>query len=84
MIAYGLYGGQAVGFADLDAMTEVGRVSTIGPTVSLEMANDGETALTCAQDQDTCYMLSIPQRSITRTIPVNAGSGPDPLLLLQP
>ena len=84
MIAYGLFAGQGVGFADLSTMTEVGRVSTVGPTVSLEMAADGETALACAQDQDTCYMLSIAQRSITNTIHVNAGSGPDPLLLLQP
>lgn len=84
MIAYGLFAGQAVGFADLSAMTEVGRVSTIGPTVSLEMSPDGESALACAQDQDTCYMLSIPERSITNTVQVKAGSGPDPLLLLQP
>jgi DNA-binding beta-propeller fold protein YncE len=83
-IAYGLFGGQGVGFADLGSMTEVGRVSTAGPAVSLEMADDGETALACAQDQDTCYMLSIPQRSIVKTIRVKAGSGPDPLLLLQP
>lgn len=84
MIAYGLFGGQGVGFADLSTMAEIGRVSTAGPTVSLEMADDGETALACAQDQDTCYMLSIPQRSITHTISVGAGSGPDPMLLLQP
>lgn len=83
-IAYGLFAGEAVGFADLSTMTEVSRVSTIGPTVSLEMAADGETALACAQDQDTCYMVSIPERSITRTIAVKAGSGPDPMLLLQP
>jgi len=83
-LAYGLFAGQGVGFADLATMAEVGRVATVGPTVSLEMAAGGETALACAQDHDTCYMLSIPQRSITRTIQVKAGSGPDPLLLLQP
>jgi DNA-binding beta-propeller fold protein YncE len=83
-IAYGLFAGQAVGFADLSTMSEVGRVATVGPAVSLELTADGETALACAQEQDTCYMLSIPQRSITRTIQVKAGSGPDPMLLLQP
>lgn len=83
-IAYGLFAGQAVGFADISTMKEVSRVSTVGPAVSLELASDGETALSCAQEQDTCYMLSIPERSITKTIQVKAGSGPDPMLLLQP
>ena len=84
MIAYGLFAGEAVGFADLDAMQEVGRVDTAGPTVSLEMAEDGVTALACAQDNDVCYMLSIPDQSIIRTIVVNEGAAPDPLLLLNP
>lgn len=84
MIAYGLFAGAAVGFADLETMQEVGRVATAGPTVSLEMADDGVTALACAQDQDTCYMLSVPDQSITRTIVVNDGAAPDPFLLINP
>lgn len=84
MIAYGLFGGAAVGFAELESMQEVGRVATAGPTVSLEMADDGVTALACAQEQDTCYMLSVPDQSITRTIVVNAGAAPDPFLLINP
>lgn len=83
-IAYGLFEGSAIGFADASEMAEVNRVATIGPAVSLEMADDGETALACAQEQDTCYVVSVPERSITNTIQVSAGSGPDPMLLLQP
>jgi DNA-binding beta-propeller fold protein YncE len=83
-IAYGLFDAEGVGFADLATMQEVGRVKTAGPTTSLEMADDGETALACAQDEDVCYTLSIPDRSITRTIRVKAGSGPDPLVLVEP
>ncbi len=84
MIAYGLFDAEGIGFADLTTMKEVGRVAAAGPVTSLEMADDGQTALACAQDEDVCYTLSIPTRSITRTIPVKAGSGPDPLVLIEP
>jgi hypothetical protein len=84
MVAYALFGGQAVGFANVTSMEEVGRVATVGPMVSLELTADRETALSCAQDQHTCYMLSVPERSITNTIHVKDGAGPDPMLLLEP
>ena len=83
-LAYALFGGQAVGFANVASMEEIGRVAAVGPMVSLELTDDRETALSCAQDQHTCYMLSIPERSITNTIQVNDGAGPDPMLLLEP
>ncbi len=82
MIAYGLFAGEAIGFADLEGMVEVGRVSTAGPTVSLEMDEDGETAFACAQDQNTCYAASVAERAITLTIELPEGSGPDPMLML--
>lgn len=84
MVAYALFGGQAVGFANVASLEEVSRVSTVGPMVSLELTADRETALSCAQDQHTCYMLSVPERSITNTIHVKDGAGPDPMLLLEP
>jgi DNA-binding beta-propeller fold protein YncE len=83
-IAYGLFNGAAVGFADLRTMQEVGRVATAGPTTSLEMSEDGQTALACAQDEDVCYLFSMAERSITKTVHVKPGSGPDPLLLIEP
>ena len=83
-LAYALFGGQAVGFANVESMEEIGRVAAVGPMVSLELTADRETALSCAQDQHTCYMLSIPERSITNTIQVKDGAGPDPMLVLEP
>jgi sugar lactone lactonase YvrE len=84
MLAYGLFDAHAVGFANLETMQELSRVDTAGEMVSLEMADDGVTALACAQDADTCYMLSIPDQTIIRTIEVNEGAAPDPVLLLRP
>ena len=82
-IAYGLFGDQAVGFADLATMQEIGQVKLAGPAVSLEMNADGATATTCAQDNDTCYVISVPERTILHTVTVKPGSGPDPALLLR-
>ena len=79
-LVYGLIAG-AIGFADVESMQEVGRVELAGPAVSLEM-HDDVTALTCVQDSDTCYIVSVPERSILHTVNVRDGAGPDPALLL--
>ena len=81
-IVYGLYGGQAVGFADVESREEIGQVELDGGAVSLEMHEDGLTALTCAQDADTCYVISVPEQRILHTVKVREGAAPDPALLL--
>ena len=80
-LVYGLIAG-AVGFADVESMQEVGRVELAGPAVSLEM-HDDVTALTCVQDSDTCYVVSVPEQSILHTVKLHDGAGPDPALLLE-
>ena len=79
-LVYGLIGG-AIGFADVESMQEVSRLELVGPAVSLEM-HDDVTALTCVQERDTCYVVSVPERSILHTVKVRDGAGPDPALLL--
>lgn len=82
MLAYGLFGGAAIGFADLAKMEEVGRIPLAGPAVSLEMHGE-ETALTCAQAEGVCYVVSVPERKILHEIHVKEGANPDPALLLE-
>jgi DNA-binding beta-propeller fold protein YncE len=82
-LAYALLGDQALGFADVETRKEIGQVQLAGGPVSLEMHEDGETALSCAQDVDTCYVISIPERRILHTVPVKDGAAPDPALLLE-
>jgi len=79
---YGMLGGRGVGIADLETMEQVAVLETEG-LVSLEIAEDGVTATACAQDQDTCYVISVPERKILHTVMVNEGAGPDPALLLE-
>jgi YVTN family beta-propeller protein len=82
-LAYALYGGEAIGFADVETRSETGQVELAAGAVSLEMHEDGETALICAQDADTCYVVSVPERRILHTVRVKPGAAPDPALLLE-
>lgn len=81
-LTYALLGDQALGFADVETRKEIGQVPLAGGPVSLEMHEDGHTALTCAQDADTCYVVSVPERRILHTVRVKDGAAPDPALLL--
>ncbi len=82
VLAYALFGGEAIGFADLASMKEVGQIPLAGPAVSLEMHGD-DTALTCAQEEGVCYVASVPERKILNTVNVKTGANPDPALLLE-
>ncbi|MCB1019448.1 MAG: YncE family protein [Acidobacteria bacterium] len=83
VLVYALFGDSAVGFADIASRTETGRIPVAGPAVSLEM-HDDETALTCAQEQDVCYVVSAAERRILHEVKVRRGANPDPALLLEP
>jgi YVTN family beta-propeller protein len=82
VLAYALFGDEAVGFADLASRKETGQIPLAGPAVSLEM-HDGDTALTCAQEEGVCYVVSVPERKILHTVAVDEGANPDPALLLE-
>ena len=82
VLVYGLFGGEAIGFADLAEMKEVHQIPLAGPAVSLEMHGE-ETALTCAQAEGVCYVVSVPERKILHTVTVKESANPDPALLLE-
>lgn len=83
VLVYGLFGDSAIGFADVASRNETGQIPLAGPAVSLEM-HDDQTALTCAQEQGVCYVVSVRERRIVHTVTVKAGANPDPALLLKP
>ena len=81
-LVYGMLGGEAVGFADLNTMQETHQIPVEGRLVSLEMMEDGVTALTCAQFKDICYLIDVPSKTIRQRLKINDGAGPDPARLL--
>ncbi len=79
-LVYALMHDEAVEFADPAALKVTGRVKLGGRPVSLSISADGKRAYASAQDQDTVYVISIPDGKILRTIKTAAGAGPDPVL----
>jgi len=81
LIAYGLFGDEALGVADIADGKELGQVKMAGAAVSLEMHGD-DTALSCAQNEGVCYVVSVSERKVLHEVRVREGAGPDPALLL--
>ena len=50
-----------------------------GKPVSLTISRDNQYAAASAQDDDTVYVVSIPDRKIAHEIKTGKGSGPDPV-----
>lgn len=81
LIAYGLFGDEAMGVADIAEGREIGQVKMAGPAVSLEM-HGADTALSCAQDAGICYLVAVGEQKLLQEVRVKEGAGPDPALLL--
>ena len=81
-LVYGMLGGEAAGFADLKKMQEMHRIPVDGPLVSMEMMEDGVTALTGAQFNEFCYVIDVSSRTIRQKLKITDGASPDPARLL--
>ena len=69
-----------VGFADVAALVETGRVDLAGPPLSCSLSKDGEYAFAGVQDRDEIYVISAAERRVVQVIRTPAGAGPDPVM----
>ena len=83
-LVYNLGFEPGVGFADVAARKQTAVVSLPGRPLSLTMTRDGRTAFAGVQDQDKVFIISVPDRKIERVIELPKGSGPDPVIPLEP
>ncbi len=74
----------AVEFASPLTRKVIGKVPVPSKSglVSLHVSTDGKFALTSAEEDDTVYVISIPDRKIVRRIRTAAGTAPDPAMLV--
>ena len=72
---------KAVEIADRAARKVIGRVPVGGNPVSLSLSPDGKLAFASAEEIDTVYVISLPERKVAREIKVEAGAHPDPVAL---
>ncbi|MGH9632756.1 MAG: YncE family protein [Bryobacteraceae bacterium] len=81
-LVYALMHDRMVGFADAKARKQTGLVKLGGQPVSLHLSRDGNLAFASAEEQDTVYVISVPDRKLVREIKTRKGSGPDPVMAI--
>lgn len=83
-LVYNLGFNPGVGFADIASGKQVASVGLSGRPLSLNMTRDGHRVFAGIQDQDKVVFISVRDRKIERVVPVPKGSGPDPVIPLEP
>jgi YVTN family beta-propeller protein len=79
-LVYALMHESKVEFADATSGRILGQVALGGQPVSLNLSSDGKLAFASAQDIDTVYVISVPERKIVRQFRTAPGARPDPVL----
>jgi YVTN family beta-propeller protein len=70
----------AVVFADAVEMRGGKELPLPGPPVSMTLSADGKTAYCAVLQQDTIFVISVPEQRIVKSFKTPPGSGPDPVL----
>jgi YVTN family beta-propeller protein len=81
-VVYALMHDKAVGFAHPVTRAELAVVPLEGSPVSLDLSPDGRYAFASAQDLDTVYVVSVPDRKLVRAIRTPDKMFPDPVIAL--
>jgi YVTN family beta-propeller protein len=82
-VVYALMHDKKMGFADTKTRREIATVDLGGPPVSLHLSPDGRRAYAASQDDDTVYIVSVPERKLVRTFRTPKGYAPDPVTELR-
>ena len=80
LLIYSLVHDGQLGIADAGSGEQIATVDLEASPVSLQLSQNGEWALTAAQDEDTVYAVSIAERKIILRFATAEGAGPDPVL----
>jgi YVTN family beta-propeller protein len=79
-LVYALMHDRKIGLADTATRREVATIAVGGSPVSLTVSPDGRTAYASAEDDDTVYVVSIPQKKLLKSFRTTKGAGPDPVI----
>jgi YVTN family beta-propeller protein len=79
-LVYAAMHDQRIEFANPRTRKVLGHVAVSGTPVSLTLSPDGKLAFASAEEADTVYVISVPDRKLFREIKTASGAGPDPVL----
>jgi YVTN family beta-propeller protein len=82
-LVYALMHDKRMGFADTRSRKEIGTVDLGGAPVSLHLSADGKRAYAASQDDDTVFIVSVPERKLIRKFQTPKGYAPDPVTELR-
>ena len=81
-LVYALMHDRKIEFTDLDTRRPVAQVAVDGDPISISVSADGKFAFAAAEEKDTVYVISVPERKLVRQFQTAKGAGPDALLLV--
>jgi YVTN family beta-propeller protein len=82
-LVYAAMHDKKVEFADPKARKVLGSVDLDGTPISLQVSPDGQYAFASGEEQDTVFIVSVPERKLVRQFKTGPGSGPDPVQLVK-
>lgn len=81
-LVYALMHDQKIEFADVARRRPIAQVGVEGSPVSLTVSQDGKYAFASAEEKDTVFVISVPERKLIRSFKTAQGAGPDPAVLV--
>ncbi|MFN7925883.1 MAG: beta-propeller fold lactonase family protein [Bryobacteraceae bacterium] len=82
-LVYALMHEHAIGFANLESRRETARLMVNGDPISMSMSPDGKLAFASAEEKDTVFVISVPERKLVRAFQTEKGAAPDPVMLVK-
>ena len=81
MLVYALMHDNKIEFADTALRRPVAQVPVDGSPVSIALSPDGQLAFAAAEEKDTVFVISVPDRKLLRSFQTAKGSAPDSIAL---
>lgn len=81
-LVYALMNDNRIGFADTETRRQTAFIQVEGQPISMSITADGKTALASAEEADTVYLISVPERKLIGQFKTEKGAGPDPAVLV--
>lgn len=81
-LVYALMHDKRIGFADPQSRRQVAVLNVDANPISMMLSRDGKIATASAEEADTVYVISVPERKLIRQFKTEKGAGPDPAVLV--
>ena len=82
-LVYALMHDHKIEFADVARRRPMAQIGVEGDPISLSVSKDGKYAFASAEEKDTVFVISVPERKLIRSFKTAPGAAPDPVMLVE-